>query len=177
MKFVLNLVLTPEGKDFNFTPDAPLSQSPLAEALFQNFSWISQVFILNNFITITRNHDEDWYALIPEIKPFLTTYFSERKPIFAFASEADMVAATENLLGETETERQIIQLLDEYVKPAVEGDGGAISFRSFQEGVVHLELRGSCSGCPSSTLTLKQGIQNLLTRMVPEVKEVVAVNM
>jgi Fe-S cluster biogenesis protein NfuA len=177
MKFVLNLVLTPEGKDFNFTPDAPLSQSPLAEALFQNFSWISQVFILNNFITITRNHDEDWYALIPEIKPFLTTYFSERKPIFAFASEADMEAATETLQGETETERQIIQLLDEYVKPAVEGDGGAISFRSFQEGVVHLELRGSCSGCPSSTLTLKQGIQNLLTRMVPEVKEVVAVNM
>jgi Fe-S cluster biogenesis protein NfuA len=88
-----------------------------------------------------------------------------------------MEAATETLQGETETERQIIQLLDEYVKPAVEGDGGAISFRSFQEGVVHLELRGSCSGCPSSTLTLKQGIQNLLTRMVPEVKEVVAVNM
>jgi Fe-S cluster biogenesis protein NfuA len=87
-----------------------------------------------------------------------------------------MNAAIESVQGETEMERQIIQLLDEYVRPAVEGDGGAISFVSFQDGVVNLELRGSCSGCPSSVVTLKQGIQNLLTRMVPEVKEVVAVN-
>jgi len=87
-----------------------------------------------------------------------------------------MEAAIESVEGKTDLEKQIIQILDEYVKPAVEGDGGAISFVSFNEGTVNLELRGSCSGCPSSVVTLKQGIENLLTRMVPEVTEVVAVN-
>ena len=128
-------------------------------------------------MTLTRQTDTEWYELVAEAKPFLLSYFEEKKPVFMFANEADMQAAIEGPIGDTETERQIIQLLDEYVKPAVEGDGGAISFRSFQEGVVSLELRGSCSGCPSSTQTLKAGIQNLLTRMVPEVKEVVAINM
>jgi Fe-S cluster biogenesis protein NfuA len=126
---------------------------------------------------LTRQTDTEWYELVALVKPFLLSYFEEKKPVFMFANEADMQAAIEGPIGDTETERQIIQLLDEYVKPAVEGDGGAISFRSFQEGVVSLELRGSCSGCPSSTQTLKAGIQNLLTRMVPEVKEVVAINM
>jgi Fe-S cluster biogenesis protein NfuA len=177
LKFVFNFLLTPEGKDFNFTRKDALAQSPLANELFETYDWLDQVFFMNNFMTLTRQTDTEWYELVAEVKPFLLAYFEEKKPVFMFANEADMQAAIEGPIGDTETERQIIQLLDEYVKPAVEGDGGAISFRSFQEGVVSLELRGSCSGCPSSTQTLKAGIQNLLTRMVPEVKEVVAINM
>lgn len=170
-------MMTPEGKDFNFIRGASTTQSPLAQRIFSEFGWVEQVFFMNNFVTLTKNTEADWYELITDVKPFLLQYFEEKHPIFEFANEAEMQAATEGPIGETDTERQIIQLLDEYVRPAVEGDGGAINFRSFAQGVVHLELRGSCSGCPSSTVTLKQGIQNLLTRMVPEVTEVVAVNM
>ena len=177
LKFVVNFMVTPEGKDFNYTRTDDALQSPLAQELFEKFSWVSQVFFMNNFLTLTKDSADDWYELVGEVKEFLMNFFGEKKPVFAFESEAAMQSAIAGPEGETETERQIIQLLDEYVKPAVEGDGGAISFRSFVDGVVHLELRGSCSGCPSSTLTLKSGIQNLLTRMLPEVKEVVAVNM
>jgi Fe-S cluster biogenesis protein NfuA len=177
LKFVVNFMITPEGKNFNFTSGDSAAYSPLAQDLFLQFPWVEQVFFMNNFLTLTKKTEEDWYELVAEVKPFLVQYFEEKKPIFVFNSESEMEKAVESVEGETETEKQIIQLLDEYVRPAVEGDGGAITFKSFSEGVVNLELRGSCSGCPSSTVTLKQGIQNLLTRMVPEVKEVVAVNM
>lgn len=179
LKFVFNFLLTPEGKDFHFRTKAEAKDSPLASALFDQFEWIDQVFFLNNFITLTKSSEDNWYELIPEVKPFLTDWTASKKPIFVFSSEGEMQAAllASSPEGKTDIENQIIQLLDEYVRPAVEGDGGAITFNSFVDGVVNLELRGSCSGCPSSTVTLKQGIQNLLTRMVPEVKEVVAVGM
>lgn len=177
LKFVVNFLMAPEGKDFNFTRKDTLTFSPLAEALFEQFDWLEQVFMMNNFVTLTKNADLDWYEIIAEVKPYLQAYFEESKPIFTFENEAAMQKATEGPIGETETEKQIIQLLDEYVRPAVEGDGGAITFKAFTDGVVYLELRGSCSGCPSSTVTLKQGIQNLLTRMVPEVQAVEAVGM
>ena len=176
LKFVVNFMITPDGKDFNYTDIESANQSPLAQRLFEKFDWIDQVFFMNNFVTLTKGSDVEWFELSPEVKPFLLNFFEEKHPIFTFSSEAEMEAAIESVQGETEMEKQIIQLLDEYVKPAVEGDGGAISFVSFVEGTVNLELRGSCSGCPSSVITLKQGIENLLTRMVPEVKEVVAVN-
>jgi len=176
LKFVVNFMITPEGKDFNYASLESATQSPLAQEIFAKFNWVDQVFFMNNFVTITKGTDDEWFELVPGIKDFILAYFEDKNPVFAFDSEAEMNAAIESVQGETEMERQIIQLLDEYVRPAVEGDGGAISFVSFQDGVVNLELRGSCSGCPSSVVTLKQGIQNLLTRMVPEVKEVVAVN-
>jgi len=177
LKFVVNFLITPEGKDFNFISLESASQSPLAQQLFQKYDWVEQVFFMNNFVTLTKSEGAEWFELVTEIKPFLQQFFEDKSPIFAFNSETEMQAAIESVQGENDTERQIIQILDEYVKPAVEGDGGAISFVSFQEGTVNLELRGSCSGCPSSMVTLKQGIENLLTRMVPEVKDVVAVNM
>jgi Fe-S cluster biogenesis protein NfuA len=176
LKFVVNFMITPDGKDFNFVDIQSAGQSPLAHQLFEKFDWIDQVFFMNNFVTLTKKTEAEWFELSSEVKPFLLSFFEEKHPIFAFSSEAEMEAAIESVQGETDMEKQIIQLLDEYVKPAVEGDGGAISFVSFVDGTVNLELRGSCSGCPSSVVTLKQGIQNLLTRMVPEVKEVVAVN-
>ena len=109
------------------------------------------------------------------MKPFIKSWFEEEKPIFAGLLIADK-PADQTTAPQSETEKQIMEVLEEYVRPAVESDGGAIAFHSFQDGVVQVELRGSCSGCPSSALTLKQGIENLLTRMVPGVREVVAVN-
>jgi Fe-S cluster biogenesis protein NfuA len=144
-------------------------------ALFEQFPWVSQVFILNNFITLTRNTETDWYELLQDVKPFIKSWLEENKEIFSAAVDTGLSGTADPVtLGETE--KQIIEVLEEYVKPAVESDGGAIAFHSFQDGIVQVELRGSCSGCPSSALTLKQGIENLLTRMVPGVKEVVAVN-
>lgn len=175
IKVVLNLILGPEGKDFNFQRGGSMEESPLAEALFSGFPWVSQVFIMNNFITLTRSSDSDWYELLSEVKPFIKRWFEEEKPVFSSLFSAES-ASTESNEPLGETEKQIIDVLEEYVRPAVESDGGAIAFHSFSDGVVQVELRGSCSGCPSSALTLKQGIENLLTRMVPGVKEVVAVN-
>lgn len=176
IKIVFNLVITPEGKDFNFVRGKDAASSPLVQDLFGQFSWISQVFILNNFVTLTRDTDTEWFELLSEVKPFLKSWFEDKKPVFVFDSETAMQAAVAPKEAGSETEKQIIEVLEEYVRPAVESDGGAISFHSFMDGVVQVELRGSCSGCPSSALTLKQGIENLLTRMVPGVKEVVAMN-
>lgn len=175
IKIVLNLVLAPEGRDFNFLRSDQGTESPLADALFEQFSWISQVFILNNFITLTRNTETDWYELLQEVKPFIKSWLEENKEVLPGLTDSALTAGRDPA-SLNETEKQIIDVLEEYVKPAVESDGGAIAFHSFQDGVVQVELRGSCSGCPSSALTLKQGIENLLTRMVPGVKEVVAVN-
>jgi Fe-S cluster biogenesis protein NfuA len=176
MKFVFNFMVTPEGRDLNFIRESDPGISPLATHLFAAFPWLGQVFFLNNFVTLTRTDDTDWYERNAEVRALLTGWFSEGKPVVDSASQAGLGQSSGETSGETDLERQIIQLLDEYVRPAVEGDGGAIAFHSFSEGVVKVELRGSCSGCPSSALTLKQGIENLLTRMVPEVREVVAVN-
>jgi Fe-S cluster biogenesis protein NfuA len=176
IKIVFNLVITPEGKDFNFVRGNAVDSSPLVQELFAQFPWISQVFILNNFITLSRQGDTEWFELLAEVKPFLKAWFEDKNPVFVFENEALMQAAVAGAEPGNETEKQIIDVLEEYVRPAVESDGGAISFHSFQDGVVQVELRGSCSGCPSSALTLKQGIENLLTRMVPGVREVVAVN-
>jgi len=174
LKFVLNDLLVADGADFDFpNPEAAEGKSPLAKALF-TFYGIERVFIMNNFITLTKAAELDWYSLVPEIKAFIKTYLEEGKPVFTNEAEAA------NAINEDDSEvvKKIKGLLDEYVRPAVESDGGAITFRDFEAGKVTVELRGSCSGCPSSTLTLKAGIENLLKRMLPEdVTEVVAMGM
>lgn len=170
MKFVLNRFLLP-----NDTADFPdvtsASNSPLALELFETFSAVRGVFIMNNFVTITKSEDTDWFDLIPPMKEFIKNYVAEEKPVIH--------PKTNDLSDENDTEvvKKIKELLDNHVKPAVEMDGGAISFKSFDHGVVTVVLKGSCSGCPSSTITLKAGIEGLLKRMVPEVSEVVAESM
>jgi len=123
---------------------------------------------------MTRKDDTtDWGSVILDTKQFLKIYFEENHPVF----EQKTVERNTTIVDtDSPTVRQIKTVLDDYVRPAVESDGGAISFHSFEEetGTVKVLLQGSCSGCPSSTLTLKAGIQNLLTQMVPTVKEVVA---
>ena len=174
MKFAVNFMLVPDGTDFDY-PDAESAQaSPLAAELFK-FRYIDRVFIMSNFVTLTKKPDYLWEEVASELRAFIKDYLAAGGPVLATetmkAYEAEALAPNAD---ETETDRKIKNLLEEYVRPAVESDGGAINFKSFNEGVVKVELRGSCSGCPSSTLTLKAGIENLLKRMMPEVKEVIA---
>jgi Fe-S cluster biogenesis protein NfuA len=176
MKFVFNVELLPEGMSFDYTQPADgltkEKNSPLAVALF-GFEFVRRVFITNNFITLTKTENAAWEDELFGIKQYLKKYFAEKQPVFSlpaseFAAEGDS--------SDSEIIIQIKQVLEEYVKPAVESDGGAITFHSFDEstGQMKVLLQGSCSGCPSSQMTLKAGIETLMTRMVPAVKEVVA---
>lgn len=176
MKFVLNFELVPDGLSFDYAePGEALLEgknSPLAVALF-GFEFVRRVFISSNFITITKDDATDWNDVLFELKMYIKQYFEEQKPVF---TQHTMEANSTKVDADSETVQKIKSVLDQYVRPAVESDGGAINFYSFDEnsGVVKVLLQGSCSGCPSSTLTLKAGIENLLTRLVPEVKQVEA---
>lgn len=167
MKFVVNHMLLPnDSADFPTVESAVSSQ--LATELFGKFSFVRGVFIMNNFVTVTKTEDSDWYDIIPQLKEFIRDYVQ--------AGHAILNSSTSEQTEEEDSEivSKIKNLLDSHVKPAVEMDGGAISFKSFDNGIVTVVLKGSCSGCPSSTITLKAGIEGLLKRMVPEVSEVVA---
>jgi Fe-S cluster biogenesis protein NfuA len=168
LKFVVNYMLIPEGTSFDF-PDAESAKgAPLAGELF-NFPFVKRVFYMSNFITITKHDEVEWIEIKDELKTFIKNYLEAEKPVLL----EEEVEKDEFFEG-SEVELKIRSILDEYIKPAVEQDGGAITFHSFEDGVVKVLLQGSCSGCPSSTLTLKAGIENLLKRMIPEVKEVEA---
>jgi len=171
MKFVFNKMLLP-NRSVDFPDEEAAKGSPLASTLF-GFPFVKGVFIANNFVTITRQGGTEWDAIIPSLKDFLKQYVTEEKEILnkdfeftALAEEADE--------KDTETVSKIKKVLEEYVRPAVEMDGGAIEFKSFKQGIVTLILQGACSGCPSSMVTLKAGIEGMLSKMVPEVKEVIA---
>lgn len=176
MKFVVNFELVPAGLSFDYaTPGDALVEgksSPLVVALF-GFEFVRRVFISANFVTLTKDDETDWDEVMFEVKLFLKEYFGDKKPVFA---QRTMDVNTTKVDMDSETVQKIKAVLDQYIRPAVESDGGAISFYSFDEptGTVKVLLQGSCSGCPSSTLTLKAGIENLLTRLVPEVKLVEA---
>lgn len=175
LKFVINYMLTPEGASFDFPDAQAAQQSPLATSLFENFESVERVFVMNNFITVTKKENFAWEDIARSIKLHIQEYLELDKPIFSkelLQTDSDL-AISEN---DTEVVKKIKSVLEEYIRPAVESDGGAINFHSFDEGLgkVMVTLQGSCSGCPSSTVTLKAGIENLLKRMIPEVKEVVA---
>ncbi len=167
MKFVCNrMILMDDAVDY--PTKEKTSDSPLAKNLFE-FSFVNGVFIMNNFVTITRVPGAEWHELIPILKEFLKAYLEAGEPIVLNRITPHQYEGADSLIV-----AQIMDVLDTYIKPAVETDGGMISFKSFDAGIVTVELKGSCSGCPSSTVTLKRGIEGMLTKMVPEVKEVVA---
>ncbi len=179
MKFVLNAQLLADGVSVDYPNLEAAVNSPLAQELF-NFDYVGRVFIAQNFVTITKTTDLQWAQLIPELRTFLKSYIEAAGPIFTVDPAAEQKAAQQAAItgdsseADHQTSQKIIDLLDNYVRPAVEQDGGNITFKSYQDGIVTVNLQGSCSGCPSATVTLKSGLENLLKRMVPEVKEVVA---
>ncbi len=167
MKFVVSKMILPnDSADFR-TRDKAEGHSPLAVAIFDEYNFANGVFIMNNFISITKLPDVAWSEYITPIREFIKNYIESGKEIISTRKE---LSSDE----EGEIEEKIKKLLDDHVKPAVEMDGGAISFKSFKSGVVTVVMKGSCSGCPSSTFTLKSGIENLLKRMVPQVESVEA---
>lgn len=183
MKFVANRSIH-EGESIEFNTSDDVSVSPLAEKLL-NFPFVEGVFISSNFVTVTRNDKIEWEMVAMDVREFLTDYFmNDGRILLDGVNLSEIKKNSDNPsnsidestlnIARTDVEKKIIDALDEYIRPAVEGDGGSIDFQKFEEGKVTVVLRGSCSGCPSATTTLKHGVENLLTRMVPEVKEVVA---
>ncbi len=170
LKFVVNKVLL-ENKSADFQNVASAQNAPLAMDLF-GFPFVKGVFIMNNFVTITKHPETLWEDISPSLKAFIKKYVQDGRPIVLHLEENKN---TEPLTGEAVINK-IKEVLENYVKPAVEMDGGAIQYKSFHEedGILNVMLQGSCSGCPSSMITLKSGIENLMKRMVPEVKEVLA---
>ena len=168
LKFVLNKKLTDKSVEY-LSPSEAIN-APLARLLF-DFDFIKSDFIASNFISITKSGAYDWYELMPQIRETIIRFFNEGNSPFA---QEETGKKTEEIKKLPPIDNQIINLIEEFVQPAVEGDGGEIVFKSFEKGKVTLIMKGACRGCPSSTITLKSGIENLLKQMIPDVKEVVA---
>ena len=187
IKFVADVMLIDNGESVEFLSKEECKEhSKFAEALF-NFPFVSGVFISGNFVTITKSAAIDWNYVMQSLREFIHEWISDNDVLvekipemraFSVADEKGTELVSEEPEINTELDRIIFELLEEYVRPAVESDGGAIYFKSFDEpsGKVTVVLKGSCSGCPSSTATLKGGIETLLKSHVPEVAEVVALN-
>ena len=157
-----------------------LEWSPLGTALF-DLPFVKGVYVCNNFVTVTKEFNFAWEDIMLKLKDFIKQYIEEDGEIIkdGFAEAMAQIEEERGVGYEySEEEAEIVQkikdLINTYVKPAVEMDGGNIEFKSFNQGTVTVVLQGSCSGCPSSTVTLKAGIEGMLKRMVPEVEEVVA---
>lgn len=184
MKFVADRpIVQIDGVAEYSTAEEAKNSSPLAEELFK-FPFVKSVFITTNFVTVTKNDSIAWDFITMELREFILDYlrknvlavtkFPEPKKGEGEVKKFSMLGQASHAQPSSELDSKIISILDEYVRPAVENDGGAIHFKSFDEGTVHLVLRGSCSGCPSSMVTLKNGVEQLMKSMLPEVKEVVA---
>lgn len=142
--------------------------SPLAEALF-GLEGVTRVFLGGDFVTITKTETIEWQALKPQVLGLLMEHLVENRPILR---ENVTLEAEDFAPEDAEIAAQIKELLDTRIRPAVAGDGGDIIFRGFRDGVVSLKMQGSCAGCPSSTATLKHGIENMLKHYIPEVTSV-----
>jgi len=163
LKFVVNEMLVPEGMSFDF-PDPPsAADAPLAQELFM-YPFVDRVFYMSNFVTVTKKDDVEWIEVQNILREHIQKYLESGRLIIDRNQETESAE-----VEESEVVKQIKSILDEYIRPAVEQDGGAITFHSFKEGIVTVRLQGSCSGCPSSTVTLKAGIENLFMRMMPEI--------
>jgi len=178
LKYVLNVKLMDGLADFRNRESAE-EWSPFATALF-DLPYVKGVYINNNYVTITKEFNFPWEDIMLRLKEFIKDYAMSDKVILKEGYHEEM----EKIQKESHEEEysgddaelvvKIKGLIDKYVKPAVESDGGNIEFKSFHNGIVSVILQGACSGCPSSSVTLKSGIEGMLKRMVPEVKEVVA---
>ncbi|TXD54138.1 MULTISPECIES: NifU family protein [unclassified Polaribacter] len=180
MKFGCSKALTQTDVEFKNSDEASKS-SPLAQAIF-SFPFVKEVFISDNYISVTKYDIVEWNEVYPELKTFIREYLVEGKTIIKelpseeTATKTKVAAPVVALEG---VSAQIVTILDEYIKPAVAADGGNIAFKSYDEvnKIVSVVLQGACSGCPSSTATLKNGIETLLKDMLPgQINGVVAIN-
>ena len=169
LKFIPgNIILKKGTADFS-SKEAAL-KSPLALRLFE-IDGVSRVFLANDFISVTKDPQLDWNSLKPSILTGIMEHYSSGLPAINVSEDKNFET---NNIEDTETIKQIKDLLETRVRPAVAMDGGDITFCSFESGVVTLQMKGACAGCPSSTATLKMGIENMLRHYIPEVTEVKA---
>ncbi|MEM7441944.1 MAG: NifU family protein [Pseudomonadota bacterium] len=167
LKFLPGRDVLGSGSAYFPTPE-DADVSPLAQRLFE-IDGVDGVFFGADFLTITKDEDRDWYLLKPSILGVIMEHFTSGRPVMAVAAGTAASTASED---DDEVVAQIKELIDTRVRPAVAQDGGDIVFEGFDAGVVYLHLQGACAGCPSSTLTLKAGIENMLRHYIPEVVEV-----
>lgn len=188
IKFITNQVLLPAGKVLSFEQSKYADIAPLAKSLFA-FPFVKQVLLADNYISITKQPFVLWDDILLDVRDYIYDYLRSGKPVVdtdlinhyfsvseknteKTSSVAEEVAI-QHSTPQSETEQKIIEILNEYILPAVSQDGGFITFEKYEEGIVYLKTRGACSGCPSSIYTLKAGIEALLKKMLPnEVKEV-----
>ena len=183
MKFVADKMLVENGATAQYLSKEETKGSPLAAKLFE-FPFVKAVFMTANFITVLKTDAVEWMDVTLELREFIRNYILNGGVVISELPTVQMPtdntfeksidAFMEHAAPTNEIEVKIVEMLEEYIRPAVENDGGSITFKSFVDGVVTVQLRGSCSGCPSSTITLKAGIETLLKKMIPDVKEVVS---
>ena len=167
LKFLPGRVVMEKGT-LDFASADTAGASPLARRLF-SVEGVERVFFGTDFVTVTKAADRDWQILKPAILGGIMEHYTSGEPVVS-----EIAAGAESTADDDEIVAQIKDLLETRVRPAVAQDGGDIVFQDFRDGVVYLHMQGSCSGCPSSTATLKMGIENLLKHYVPEVVEVQA---
>jgi len=160
-----------ESGTANFPTPETAARSPLAQSLF-DLDGVTGVFLGSDFVTVTKGGDREWHTMKPSVLGVIMEHFTANKPVIV---ETAAVAGGEAAGEDSDLVVQIKELIDTRVRPAVAQDGGDIVFQGFEEGIVYLHMQGSCSGCPSSTATLKMGIENMLKHYIPEVTEVRAV--
>ena len=176
MKFVANKKLVPTSVEF--TSIDTTKEAPLAHALF-HFPFVKEVYIDENFVSITKYDISTWEEVVQQVRTFIREYIAENKPVLSPGFSPFSEETTNAEANYSPTDQEIVRILDEYIKPAVASDGGNIVFQSFDEEAkaVHVVLQGACSGCPSSTFTLKNGIETMMREMLPgKVEQVVAIN-
>lgn len=184
MKFVASKLIIENGGTAEYNNITETKKAPLAQKLFE-FPFTKSIFISSNYITIVKHNFIEWADIHGEVRSFLNDYFRKGLPVILEMPSRSMPldntfketsqVYTEHAVPKNEIESKIIETLENYIRPAVEQDGGLITFKSFENGRVTVQMRGACSGCPSSTITLKKGIEALLQRVVgDQVKEVVS---
>ncbi|MBK7311371.1 MAG: NifU family protein [Sphingobacteriaceae bacterium] len=184
LKFVANKLLIVSGATAEYQSANETKDAPIAQALF-NFPFVKRVFISSNFISIAKIDAVEWEEIRDELRVFITDYLNKGNAVVNKLPQKEVAkdntfqetvsVNTQHVAPKNDIENKIIEVLEQYIRPAVEQDGGLITFKELKDGIVTVQMRGSCSGCPSSTMTLKAGIEALLKRLLPnDVKEVVS---